>query len=328
MAYGDPEAPDDGSNDGSSGGDPVGSQNGSNQGSKTGGGKKGEGDPVAPGASSSSGNLSDAIGALGNLIGKGKRTSSGVLSSLTLQGLPANVAKEVFDSGVLSQNDTSKGLLGLLSGLVNKDTPVSKSITHPDEGLFGIQSSTLTSPGYTKAVDSQGNALSANEAKQKIFQDAFPAEAERIRTKLKDPKLSLAEKAKLTKNLRNITRSDQYSKAMAMNNPGLQFGAKLMGSLVSPVLGVAQSVDNALTSMGFIDDTTPQDVMDMDTQDVAGSPDLPIFNAEEQEQSVSVLMSVVRKNPEIFKTISKEELKNLLRNPIKFWEFYNKAKEG
>jgi len=292
-------------------------QNGSNQGSKTGGGKKGEGDPVAPGASSSSGNLSDAIGALGNLIGKGKRTSSGVLSSLTLQGLPANVAKEVFDSGVLSQNDTSKGLLGLLSGLVNKDTPVSKSITRAEQ---------------ERAMD-DAFAIGAkrpdpNIAKQNAFHNAFITEAEKIRTKLKDPKLSLAEKAKLTKNLRNITRSDQYSKAMAMNNPGLQFGARLMGSLVSPVLGVAQSVDNALTSMGFVDDTTPQDVMDMDTQDVAGSPDLPIFNAEEQEQSVSVLMSVVRKNPEIFKTISKEELKNLLRNPIKFWEFYNKAKEG
>lgn len=292
-------------------------QNGSNQGSKTGGGKKGEGDPVAPGASSSSGNLSDAIGALGNLIGKGKRTSSGVLSSLTLQGLPANVAKEVFDSGVLSQNDTSKGLLGLLSGLVNKDTPVSKSITRAEQ---------------ERAMD-DAFAIGAkrpdpNIAKQNNFLSAFSAEAERIRTKLKDPKLSLAEKAKLTKNLRNITRSDQYSKAMAMNNPGLQFGARLMGSLVSPVLGVAQSVDNALTSMGFVDNTTPQDVMNMDTQDVAGSPDLPIFNAEEQEQSVSVLMSVVRKNPEIFKTISKEELKNLLRNPIKFWEFYNKAKEG
>lgn len=285
MAYGDPEAPDDGSNDGSSGGDPVGSQNGSNQGSKTGGGKKGEGDPVAPGASSSSGNLSDAIGALGNLIGK--------------------------------QDDTSKGLLGLLSGLVNKDTPVSKSITRAEQ---------------ERAMD-DAFAIGAkrpdpNIAKQNAFLGAFPAEVERIKTKLKDPKLSLAEKSKLTKNLRNLLRSDQYSKAMAINNPGLQFGAKLMGSLVSPVLGVAQSVDNALTSMGFIDDTTPQDVMDMDPQDVAGSPDLPIFNAEEQEQSVSVLMGVVRKNPEIFKTISKEELKNLLRNPIKFWEFYNKAKEG
>jgi hypothetical protein len=260
-------------------------QNGSNQGSKTGGGKKGEGDPVAPGASSSSGNLSDAIGALGNLIGK--------------------------------QDDPSKGLLGLLSGLVNKDTPVSKSITRAEQ---------------ERAMD-DAFAIGAkrpdpNIAKQNAFHNAFITEAEKIRTKLKDPKLSLAEKAKLTKNLRNITRSDQYSKAMAINNPGLQFGARLMGSLVSPVLGVAQSVDNALTSMGFVDDTTPQDVMNMDQQDVAGSPDLPIFNAEEQEQSVSVLMGVVRKNPEIFKTISKEELKNLLRNPIKFWEFYNKAKEG
>ena len=260
------------------------SQNGSNQGSKTGGGKKGEGDPVAPGSSSSSGNLSDAIGALGNLIGK--------------------------------QDDTSKGLLGLLSGLVNKDTQAKDPFAFED------------TKAKRQAMTSKELASFENLNAQKMFHDAFPAEAERIRTKLKDPKLSLAEKAKLTKNLRNITRSDQYSKAMAMNNPGLQFGARLMGSLVSPVLGVAQSVDNALTSMGFIDDTTPQDVMDMDTQDVAGSPDLPIFNAEEQEQSVSVLMGVVRKNPEIFKTISKEELKNLLRNPIKFWEFYNKAKEG
>lgn len=292
-------------------------QNGSNQGSKTGGGKKGEGDPVAPGASSSLGNLGDAIGALGNLIGK--------------------------------QDDTSKGLLGLLSGLVNKDTPVSKSITRAEQeramnDAFAIGAK-RPDPNIAKqnaldpfafedtkakrqAMTSKELASFENLNAQKMFLDAFPAEVERIRTKLKDPKLSLAEKSKLTKNLRNILRSDQYSKAMAMNNPGLQFGAKLMGSLVSPVLGVAQSVDNALTSMGFIDDTTPQDVMNMDQQDVAGSPDLPIFNAEEQEQSVSVLMGVVRKNPEIFKTISKEELKNLLRNPIKFWEFYNKAKEG
>jgi len=84
MAYGDPEAPDDGSNDGSSGGDPVGSQNGSNQGSKTGGGKKGEGDPVAPGASSSSGNLGDAIGALGNLVG-GLKNFVGVQQDETSQ---------------------------------------------------------------------------------------------------------------------------------------------------------------------------------------------------------------------------------------------------
>ena len=216
-------------------------QNGSNQGSKTGGGKKGEGDPVAPGASSSSGNLGDAIGALGNLIGK--------------------------------QDDSSKGLLGLLSGLVNKDTQA--------KDPFAFEST----KAKRQAMTSKELASFENLNAQKMFLDAFPAEAERIRTKLKDPKLSLAEKAKLTKNLRNITRSDQYSKAMAMKNPGIQ-------------------------------------------QDVAGSPDLPIFNAEEQEQSVSVLMGVVRKNPEIFKTMSKEELKNLLRNPIKFWEFYNKAKES
>ena len=214
--------------------------------------------------------------------------------------MPADVAKEVFESGVLSPKDTSKGLLGLLSGLVNKDTQAKDPFAFED------------TKAKRQAMTSKELASFENLNAQKMFLDAFPAEVERIRTKLKDPKISL----------------DQYSKAMAMKKPGIQFGAKLMGSLVSPVLGFAQSVDNALTSMGFIDDTTPQDVMNMDQQDVAGSPDLPIFNAEEQEQSVSVLMGVVRKNPEIFKTISKEELKNLLRNPIKFWEFYNKAKEG
>lgn len=295
MAYGDPEAPDDGSNDGSSGGDPVGSQGG--------------GSPsVGPGTGRNENNPAAGQN-IGGLLG-GTTGSSAVDSAMA-------------------------GLLGLLgfdpsspvTG-VNVETEEEAPHTHPDEGLFGVQSVSLTDPGYSKAVDNQGKALSANKARQKNLYGAFidatknkKTEIDALRAIKNRTRQQNLELSKLERQYRNLLDSDQYSKAMAKNNPALGFGAKALASALGlGVLGFGPTLEGFATEMGFIDDTTPQDVMDRDPLDDASE------GPDEGQATFWSLMNVVRNNRDIFENVSIEKIRELLGDSKKFWEFYSTAK--
>lgn len=260
---------------------------------------------------------------------------------------PDNPARGVNVGGLLGGTTGSSATDSALSGLlgmlgfdpsapavgVNVETEEEAPRTHPDEGLFGVQSVSLTDPEYSKAVDKKGKALSANKARQKNLYDAFIDTAKNKKTDI-DALRSITnrtrqqnlELSKLERQYRNILESDQYSKAMAMNNPALGWGAKALSTALGlGVLGFGPTLDNFATEMGFIDDTTPEDVMDADPADDA--PEGPSFIDEDQSTSTFwSLMNVVRNNRDIFENVPIEKIRELLNDSKKFWEFYETAK--
>ena len=298
MAYGDPEAPDDGSNDGSSGGDPVGSQ--------------GEGSPsVGPGTGRNENNPARGVN-VGGVLG-GTTGSSSVDSAI-------------------------EGLLGMLgfdpsAPVTGVETEKEAPHTHPDEGLFGIQSSTLTSPGYSKAVDEQGRAIrefeTPNQMRQRVAYTAIldatinkKTELDALRAVKNRTKKQNVELNNLQRQYKNLIDSDQYSKAMAKNNPALGWGAKALSTIAGlGPLGFGPTLDNIATKAGFIDDPSPQDIMDRDPLDDA--PDGP--DGEQSSASFWSLMNVVKNNSSVFKNLSKQELLKLIGNPTKFWKFFQDA---
>lgn len=282
---------------------------------------------VGPGTGQNPDNPAKGVNVGGILGGTTGSTSSGVLGSVNLQGLPADVAKAVFDSGFLGF-DPSAPAVG-----VNVDTEEEAPHTHPDEGLFGVQSVSLTDPGYSKAVNKQGKALSANKARQKNLYDAFidatknkKTEIDALRAIKNRTRQQNLELSKMQRQYRNLLESDQYSKAMAMNNPALGWGAKALSTALGlGIVGFGPTLDNFATEMGFIDDTTPQDVMDADPADDA--PEGPSFIDEDQSTSTFwSLMNVVRNNRDIFENVPIEKIRELLGDSKKFWEFYETEK--
>jgi hypothetical protein len=184
---------------------------------------------------------------------------------------PDNPARGVsFDAPNLS------GLMGGLRGMlgfessspvteVNVETEATR--THPDEGLFGIQSSTLTSPGYTKAVDSQGKARSYNMARQHNLWGEFAKKAQSLKEQIaKEQAKAKKDWGKITalsKALQAIQQSDQYSKFMGLQNPALGFGAKAIASgLGLGVIGIAPAIENRAIELGFVDETTPDEAIE------------------------------------------------------------------
>jgi len=251
------------------------------------------GDPEAPDDGSNDGSSGgDPVGSQeGNAPSAGPGTGRN----------PDNPARGVsFDAPNLS------GLMGGLRGMlgfessspvtgVNVETEATR--THPDEGLFGIQSSTLTSPGYTKAVDSQGNAISANKARQNNLWAEYGKKASSLRDQLaKEKNKSKKDYGKirdLTRALQAIERSPQYSKHMALQNPALGYGAKALSALLGlGPLSFAQSIENRAIELGFVDDTTPDQTID--AANVDGGPSLfgstsdgPIIVDEELTEEVN-----------------------------------------
>ena len=297
----------------------------------------------------------DVSGPPGNLSGGGNTNGSqGGGSPSVGPGTgrnESNPARGVNVGGVLggttgssSVDSAMAGLLGMLgfdpstpAVGVNVETEEEAPHTHPDEGLFGVQSVSLTDPGYSKAVDNQGKALSANKARQKNLYGAFidatknkKTEIDALRAIKNRTRQQNLELSKMERQYRNLLESDQYSKAMAINNPALGWGAKALASgLGLGVLGFGPTLDNFATEMGFIDDTTPQDVMDRNPLDDA--PEGPSFIDDEEEQSSATfwsLMNVVKNNPSVFKNIDPNKLKNLMSNPSEFWKFFQQSVSG
>lgn len=307
---------------------------------------------VGPGTGQNPDNPAKGVGGL--LGGTTGSTSSGVLGQINLQGLPTDVAQELFESGFLGIDPNNPfghldveltdviNELGTPAVGVNVETEEEAPRTHPDFGLSGTALDpnapspgvSLTDPEHLgKAVDKKGKALSFNKARQKNLYDAFidatknkKTEIDALRAIKNRTRQQNLELSKLQRQYKNLLESDQYSKAMAMNNPALGWGAKALSTALGlGVLGFGPTLDNFATEMGFIDDTTPQDVMDADPTDEA--PEGPSFIDEDQSTSAFwSLMNIVRNNRDIFENVPIEKIRELLGDSKKFWEFYETEK--
>jgi hypothetical protein len=230
------------------------------------------GDPEAPDDGSNDGSSGgDPVGSQeGNAPSAGPGTGRN----------PDNPARGVsFDAPNLS------GLMGGLRGMlgfessspvtgVNVETEATR--THPDEGLFGIQSSTLTSPGYTKAVGVK-EFESPNQMRHRHNLEQYGKKAQSLREQLAKEKAKTKKDygriRDLTSALQAIERSPQYSKHMAMLNPALGYGAKALSALLGlGPLSFAQSIENRAIELGFVDDTTPEQTIEAAMVD--GGPSL------------------------------------------------------
>tara|TARA_R110000824_G_scaffold277034_1_gene465337 strand:+ start:144 stop:1076 length:933 start_codon:yes stop_codon:yes gene_type:complete len=307
MAYGDPEAPDDGSNDGSSGGDPVGSQGG--------------GSPsVGPGTGRNESNPARGVN-VGGVLG-GTTGSSSVDSAI--EGLLGMLG---FDpsapvTGVNVETETDAVPLG------HPDFGLSGTAMDPEAPSPGYAS---TDPGHTKSVDNQGRALSYNAVVKDNYSKAFldatinkKTELDALRAVKNRTKKQNLELNNLQRQYTNLIDSDQYSKAMAKNNPALSLGAKALSTALGlGVLGFGPTLEGFATEAGFGVGTldSPQDVMDRDPLDDA--PDGP--DGEQSSASFWSLMNVVKNNSSVFKNLSKQELVKLIGNPTKFWKFFQDA---
>ena len=234
MAYGDPEAPDDGSNDGSSGGDPIGSQ-------------EGNAPSVGPGTGRNPDNPARGVS----------------FDAPSLSGLMGNV------TGMLGFSPAAP-----VPGIgVNVDS--TPSVGHPDFGLSGTALDpnapspgvALTDPGYSKAVDSKGKALSYNMARQHNLWGEFAKKAQSLKEQIAKERAKTKKDwgkiTELSKSLQAIQRSPQYSKFMGLQNPALGFGAKALASLMGlGFIGIAPAIENRAIELGFVDDTTPDDAIE------------------------------------------------------------------
>jgi len=295
----------------------------------------------------------DVSGPPGNLNGGGSSQGGGDAPSVGPgTGMnPDNPARGVTFGGLLGGTTDSSatdsaldGLLGLLgfdpsapAAGVNVETEEEAPRTHPDEGLFGVQSVSLTDPGYSKAVNKQGKALGYDAAKkqnllnrQLEYWGKFETKAkslkeqiDALRQKPNKTQDDYKELSKLSRQYQNVMESDQYQKFQGYNNPALGWGAKaLASSLGLGVVGLAPSIERALIQGGWaLDTTTPQDVMDADPAD-----DAPEGPSDEGQSTFWSLMNVVRNNRDIFENVSIEKIRELLGDSKKFWEFYETAK--
>jgi len=308
MAYGDTEAPDDGSNDGSSGGDPIGSQGA-------------DAPSVGPGTGQNPDNPAKGVN-VGGLLG-GTTGSSATDSALA--GL----------LGMLGFNPSAPAVG------VNVETEQEPQ-GHPDWGLGGTPMDSdfsgyaSTDPGYEKAVYGSGKALSYNKARQINLYERFEPvvnsleqQINALRQKKNKTQDDYKELTKLSKQYQNLIESDQYQKLQAHRNPALGMIPKaLAGALGLGAIGFAPAIENALIERGHIDTTSPQDVMDADPADDAPEGPDQINNTEDQNPATFwSLMNTVRNNKSIFQNVSSEKMKELLSNPEKFWKFYENATE-
>ena len=249
--------------------------------------------------------------------------------------------------GVSFDGVNLSGLMGGITGMLGFDpsapavgvtTETDALRNHPDEGLFGIQSSTLTDPGYSKAVDKKGKALSANKARQRNLYDAFPAKAKELREQLekehKKEKKDWGSIRELNKALQAIEQSNQYSKAMAMNNPTLGFAAKALAGLfgMGTVATIGPAIESFAIEHGLVDDTTPQDVIDADPSDNAPEGQTTEEQTTNIKDSVEGgfwgLLGFAKNNPKIFGPLSGEELWRLVMDEDAFWNYYEQGLLG
>ena len=135
----------------------------------------------------------------------------------------------------------------------------------------------------------------------------------------------------LNRELRAILDSDQYSKAKAMNSPALQWGGKMLGMAV-PGLSLGQTFENMAIGAGFVDDTTPQDVIDADPTDNAPEGQTAEEQIDNVKDSVAGgfwgLLGFAKNNPKIFGPLSGEELWRLVMDEDAFWNYYEQGLVG
>jgi len=233
--------------------------------------------------------------------------------------------------GVSFDAPNLSGLMGGLTGMLGFDpsSPVTGANQepkgHPDFGLSGTAMDptapspgvSLTEPGYSKAVDDQGNALSYNLAMHRNNLAEYGKKAISLREQLtKEKNKSKKDYGKireLTRALKAIEESPQYSKHMALQNPALGWGAKALASLMglSP-LSFAQALENRAIELGFVDDTTPDQTIE--AANVDGGPSLfgstsdgPVIIDEELTEEVAPVLplnygtsSLLNSNTNIF----------------------------
>lgn len=297
-------------------------------------------DVAGPPGNLSGGGPENDGGEHGNPQGKGKGTD---------QGGPVGTGTSVgmgFDAGA-----ALSGLIGNIQGLFDPSAPVTGVETdpvplgHPDFGLSGTAMDpeapspgyASTDPGHTKSVDKKGKAYSYNMARQINLHNAIvdaalakKTELDNLKQKKNKTRQEWKEINKLSRQYRNLIESDQYSKAMARNNPALGIGAKALASALGlGIIGIGPAIESFAIEHGFVDDTTPQDIMDADPADDA--PEGPSFIDDEGEQSSATfwsLMNVVKNNPSVFKNIDPNKLKNLMSNPSEFWKFFQESVSG
>jgi len=132
----------------------------------------------------------------------------------------------------------------------------------------------------------------------------------------------------LNKALKAIEGSDQYSKAMALDNPALSWGAKILGGVL-PGLSLGPTLEGYAVDAGFVDDTTPQDVIDADPTDNAPEGQTTEEQITDLKDSVEGgfwgLLGFAKKNPKIFGPLSGEELWRLVMDEDAFWNYYEQG---
>lgn len=279
---------------------------------------------VGPGTGRNENNPAKGVNFDGLLGGNTGSVSSGILGSVNLQGLPANVAQAVldnFDAGLFGF-DPSAPVTG-----VNTDTPAPIGVVgHPDFGDSGTAMDDDSPSGYastdtgaTKAVNDEGKALSFNAARAKNLRDAFGKKAQELQKQL-DLEIDPAKKRELQQQLNNLKKTNQYSKFMASQNPALNFAARALSTMMgmSP-LGFGPNIEERAIELGFIDDTTPeQAIAEMENNMEFNAPD----GSESRPETVYGLTKIVEQNPKIFKGLSNEQILMLVYNPKMFWKFY------
>jgi hypothetical protein len=199
---------------------------------------------------------------------------------------------------------------------------------------------TMQGTDIAKRTVEERSKKEQKEAEKQTYQQkhennlrAYPARAKEIREQLEKEhekeKKDLGKIRELNAALRAIEQSPQYSKAVALDNPALRWGAKILGGVL-PGLSLGPTLEGYAVDAGFVDDTTPQQTID--AAKVYGGPSL--FGAT-SEEPVTLdgqegggfwgLINFAKKNPEIFGSLSGAEIWALVSDPDAFWQFYEDA---
>lgn len=286
------------------------------------------GDPSLGGSSSEGNGISSSEG-----VGPGTgRNESNPARGVNVGGVLGGA------TGSSSVDSAIEGLLGMLgfdpsapvTGVdVDPSTRTTQTVgpdNNPSSPVIGVDADVVS-----KAVDNRGRALSYNAVVKDNYSKAFleatinkKTELDALRAVKNRTKKQNVELNNLQRQYTNLIDSDQYSKAMAKNNPALGWGAKALSTALGlGVLGFGPTLEGFATEAGFGVGTldSPQDVMDTDPLDDA--PDGP--DGEQSSASFWSLMNVVKNNSSVFKNLSKQELVKLIGNPTKFWKFFQDA---
>ena len=122
--------------------------------------------------------------------------------------------------------------------------------------------------------------------------------------------------------LNKVRQHDAYLTAQRTINPTKfgDFALKAISPFSMGLTTLGPAFKNKAVDLGFVDDTTLQDIID----GINNSVDKPEGMGTDEDSNAEFwsLMNVARDNPQIFSSLSGEDIHSLVMDPAKFWKFY------